>query len=87
MASDINEKKKQTRRGRGFSKKCTNSSLKIIGNNCAGLNGKKDSFTNLIKKKIPQSGHIERNAILDQLGLLIDKWVVLVQNPNPDLFQ
>ena len=32
---------------------------------------------------MPQSGHIERNAILDQLGLLIEKWVVLVQNPNP----
>ena len=32
---------------------------------------------------MPQSGHIERNTILDQLGLLIDKWVVLVQNPNP----
>ena len=32
---------------------------------------------------MPQSGHIEQNAILDQLGLLIDKWVVLVQNHNP----
>ena len=33
--------------------------------------------------KMLQNGQIERNAILDQLGLLIEKWVVLVQNPNP----
>ena len=30
-------------------KKCKNLSLKIVGNNCAGLKGKKDSFENLLK--------------------------------------
>ena len=43
------KKKKKTRRGRGGNKKCKNISLKIVGNNCAGLKGKEDSFENLLK--------------------------------------
>ena len=43
-------KKKHVRRGRGWSKKCSEKSLNIIGNNSAGLLGKKDSFLNLVKK-------------------------------------
>ena len=33
--------KRKTRRGKGGTKTCENISLKIIGNNCAGLKGKK----------------------------------------------
>ena len=33
--------------------------------------------------KMLQNRQIERSTILDQLYLLIDKWVVLVQNHNP----
>jgi hypothetical protein len=51
MASEVNNKtkKKQVRRGRWVGKKCTNKSLKIVGNNCAGLKCKKDTFENLLK--------------------------------------
>ena len=45
--------KKQTRRGKGGIKKYKKISLKIVGNNCAGLKGKKDSFENLLKTFSP----------------------------------
>ena len=41
--------KKQTRRGMGGTRKYKNISLKILGNNCAGLKGKINSFENLLK--------------------------------------
>jgi hypothetical protein len=41
------------RRGRGFSKKCSEKSLNVVGNNVAGLMGKKDSFFSLINKFKP----------------------------------
>ena len=46
---DPKNKKKHVRRGGGGTKKLKNLSLKIIGNNCAGLKGKKNSFENLLK--------------------------------------
>ena len=48
MAPNIKSQKKKVRRGRGFLKKCSNKSFKIIGNNAAGLKGKKDSFIVLL---------------------------------------
>ena len=45
--------KKQTRRGKGGTRKYQNISLKIIGNNCAGLKGKINSFENLLKMFSP----------------------------------
>ena len=52
MAPELN-KKKQIRRGKGYSKKCTNKTLKIIGNNSSGLKAKEDSFENIIKELCP----------------------------------
>ena len=50
MVPQLNhKKKKQVRRGKGGTKKFQNLSLKIVGNNCNGLKGKKDSFENLLK--------------------------------------
>ena len=46
---DPKNKKKHVRRGGGGTKKLKNLSLKIIGNNCAGFKGKKNSFENLLK--------------------------------------
>ena len=45
--------KRKVRRGKGGTKKSENLSLKIIGNNSAGLKGKKDSFENLLKTFSP----------------------------------
>ena len=41
--------KRKVRRGQGGTKRSENLTLKIIGNNCAGLKGKKESFENLLK--------------------------------------
>ena len=46
-------KNKRTRRGRGGNRKCKNLSFKIVGNNCAGLKGKIDSFKNLLMNCSP----------------------------------
>ena len=40
--------KRKVRRGHGGTKRSKNLSLKIIGNNFAGLKGKKDSFENFL---------------------------------------
>ena len=47
------KKKKQVRRGGGGTRKYKNMSFKIVGNNCAGLKGKKESFENLLKTFSP----------------------------------
>ena len=52
LIDEKNENKK-VRRGRGLSKKSTEKSLKIIGNNVAGILGKKDSFVNLVENVKP----------------------------------
>ena len=46
-------KNKRTRRGRGGNRKCKNLPFKIVGNNCAGLKGKIDSFKNLLMNCSP----------------------------------
>ena len=53
--SQINNTKKKihTRRGGGGTRKCKNLLFKIVGNNCAGLKGKKESFENLLKTFSP----------------------------------
>ena len=48
---------------RGFSKKCCNKSLKIIGNNSAGLKAKKDSFENVIKLFFPRVAMIQETKL------------------------
>ena len=44
-------------------KKFTNKSLKVIGNNSAGLNGKKDSFENLIKEFCPGVAMVQETKL------------------------
>ena len=64
MAPEIkNKKKKEIRRGKGFSKKCTNKSFKIIGNNAAGLKAKKDSFENIMKVFSPGVAIIQETKL------------------------
>ena len=64
MAPEIkNKKKKEIRRGKGFSKKCTNKSFKIIGNNAAGLKAKKDSFENIMKVFSPGVAMIQETKL------------------------
>ena len=73
MVPQLKIKKKQVRRGGGFSKKCTNRSFKIIGNNSAGLSGKKDSFENLIKEFSP-------GVVMIQETKLYKKGTIQVEN-------
>ena len=47
---------KKIRRGRGFKKKCKQKSLTLVGNNCAGLNAKKDSLISVINNLKPGVG-------------------------------
>ena len=68
--------KKQTRRGRGGSKKCSEKSLKIIGNNVAGLMGKKDSFLNLVNKLKPGISMLQETKLYRKGQIKLDNYSV-----------
>ena len=71
----IKTKRKQ-RRGRGFSKKCSEKTLNIIGNNSAGLMGKKDSFINLVNKLRPGVAMLQETKLYRQGQIKIDNYCV-----------
>ena len=46
-----------------MSKKCKNLSMKIMGNNCAGLKGKKESFENFLKVMCPSVAMLQETKL------------------------
>ena len=68
--------KRKVRRGRGYSKKCSEKSVKIIGNNSAGLLGKKDSFINLMNKFKPGVSMVQETKIYRKGQIKVDNYCV-----------
>ena len=73
MLANLDHKMK-TRRG--GSKKCSEKSLKIIGNNVAGLMGKKDSFVNLVNKLKPGVSMLQETKLYRKGQIKFDNYSV-----------
>ena len=81
----IRRKKIKNRRGRGFSKKCVKS-LKIIGNNSAGIKAKSDSLQNVLHQLNPGVVLIQESKLYQKGTLKFDDYCVFERIRNQHQF-
>ena len=67
----IRRQKIKNRRGRGYSKKCVKS-LKVIGNNSAGIKAKSDSLQNVLHQLTPGVVLIQESKLYKKGTLKFD---------------